>query len=147
MPENIKDIKAIQSEWKKAEEKCKDLRNLEDEAFQKSLPELKGSFDDAKEVGDVGIWNDFLPDGLDDTEIHLVDSAGQAMDIRVGPVFGQEGIHKEPGIWIGIQRRYLSSGRNVEFLISPEIWKILSEEVNARIDDYSKERYSIKKEK
>ena len=66
------------------------------------------------------------------------------MDIRVGPVFTPDGIHKQPGIWIGIQRRYLPSGRDVELLISPEIWKMLSKEIETRIDEYSKKDFGGK---
>jgi hypothetical protein len=131
--------------WATAKKKCEDLRRLEDKAYKKILPDLRKEWKRAKRSGNVGVWNDFFPDGLRDTEIHLVESAGQHLDFRVGPVFGKKGVLKQPGIWIGYQRRHMASGRQGELLISPNTWRRLVKEIECRLKKYRASHYQPRK--
>lgn len=126
--------------WRRAEKKCEDLRKLEDRAWKKYFPQALKRYK-ALPKANKGIWGDFLPEGISGTEIDLVDSAGQKVDFRVGPVFGKGGIYKEPGIWMGVQRRWLNSSRTVELLLSPNTWRRLIKEVEARLKEYDPKGY------
>jgi hypothetical protein len=134
-----KSVKEIQKAWQDAEKSCQKLRKLEDRAYKKQLPRLAES--KASRNKDVGIWGDFFPDGLEDIELHLVDSVGQSLDFRVGPVYTEKGINKNPGIWIGVQRRYMSSNREIELLVSPEVWRKLSKEIEKRLKKFNHKAY------
>ena len=134
---SVSDFQAIRKKWADAQEKAEDLRLLENEAFERSVPRLEEEFKKAPKSR-KGIWGDFLPDGLRQTEISLVDSAGQHLDFRIGPVFGSEGVHKKPGVWIGFQRLFMSSERQGDLLISPEIWRKLSKEIELRLREHGK---------
>lgn len=139
-----KEIKALQRKWARAEKKCQDLKKLELEAWKKFFPKFKKQYE-ALPKSMKGTWGDCFPEGLNDTEIHLVDSAGQKFDFRVGPVFGGKGIYATPGLWIGVQEYYMSSGRNLEFLISPELWKKLTAEIESRFKRYNAKGYGPRK--
>lgn len=140
----LKEIEKNQRAWNLAVAGAKDLLALEDAAWKKRFPETKKEYDGAPKV-DKGIWGDFFPEGIRDTEIHLVDSAGQKLDFRVGPVFGKKGIYKEPGIWLGVQRRYFCSTRDIELLISPEIWRRLNKEMELRFKEFNPRGYGPSK--
>jgi len=131
-------------EWDDAIAACGPLRKLEDAAWKKYYPKAKEQYDKAPKV-DKGVWGDFFPEGVRDTQIDLVDSAGQKLDFRVGPVFGAKGIYKEAGIWIGVQRRYYSSSREIELLISPAIWRRLNKEMELRFKEFSSKDYGPSK--
>lgn len=140
LDKKTKEIRATQKKWERAEKKCQDLRMLEEEAWKKYIPRLKKEYEELPKRY-KGIWGDFFPEGLGGTEIQLVDSAGQKLDFRVGPVFGKKGIYNRPGIWIGAQRRYMSSGRNIELLISPETWIRLTKVIVEDIKKYNPRGY------
>lgn len=133
-------LRKRQEQWKAAEAKCEDLRKLEDAAWKKYIPRLLERYKKAPKV-DKGIWGDFFPEGIRDTEIQLMDSVGQKLDFRVGPVFGKKGIYKEPGIWIGFQRRYMNSSRQGDLLISPEMWRRLNREMELRFKEFRAREY------
>jgi hypothetical protein len=143
-PLDVQKIKQTQQRWAKAEAKCKDMRDLEDEAYKKHFPKSLKAYKAAPKV-DKGVWGDFFPEGLRDTEIGLVDSAGQKLDFRVGPVFGRERPYKEPGIWIGYQRRWYSSSRQGDLLISPELWRRLNKEMERRFKRFDARDYGPSK--
>lgn len=137
-------IKKTQSEWDKATKKAQDLEKLIHQAWKKMYPKFIEQFKKLPKV-DKGIWGDHFPEGIRDTEIHLVDSAGQKLDFRVGPVFGKKGIYKEPGIWLGVQKRYFSSPRDIELLISPSIWRRLNREMELRFKEFNPRGYGKSK--
>lgn len=136
--------KAVQRKWQAAEKKCEALEKLILEAWKKRYPKVLEEYKRAPKT-DKGIWGDFFPAGVRDTEIQLVDSAGQKLDFRVGPVFGKKGIYKEPGIWIGVQKRYFSSPRDIELLISPNTWRRLNREMEQRFREYNPKGYGPSK--
>lgn len=136
-----------QKRWIRAEKKCEDLHKLEYETYKKKLRSLFKEYNKAKRKGEAGIYGDFFSEGLKDSEITLVASAGPKLDVRVGPVFGKKGVYKEPGIWVGIQRLYFSSPREIEFLLSPETWKKLSKEVSKRLKKYNPSNWAYKPRK
>ena len=129
------------AKWDKAKAKCQDLRRLEDEAWEEYLPNVRKKLKSAKKAN-VGIWFDFLPDGIDSEEMDLVDSAGQKLDFRVGPVYGRNGVLPQPGIWIGYQRRFLTSERQGDILVSPKIWRRLVKEIDARLMMFKSSNYA-----
>ena len=140
LDKKTKEIRATQRKWKAAEKKAKDLRMLEFEAWKKFYPKFKKQHD-ALPKSLKGQWGDSLPEGLSDTEIQLVDGYGSKLDFRVGPVFGKKGIWSKAGLWIGVQRHYMSSSRDLEFLISPEMWLKLNEELMKRFKKYNPRGY------
>lgn len=142
--EVVKLAKKSQELWAKAEAKTKDLQNLELEAWKRILPRLLKELKASPKV-DKGIMGDWLPEGLSGTEIHVVDSAGQHLDFRVGPTFTKKGVMKTPGLWIGFQRRHMSSSRQGDFLMSPAIWKRLRAEIDRRMARFSPKHYRATK--
>ena len=136
----IAESKRIQRKWAAAEKKCQALQKLVDDAWRKKFPKFLEEFKRAPKI-DKGIWGDFLPEGIRDTEIHLVDSAGQKLDFRVGPVFGKTSIYPQPGLWVGVQSRYYCSPRNIELLISPAIWRRLNKEMEKRFKRFNPKGY------
>jgi len=121
--------------------KPEDIEAREDSDFLREVaPDLKKQLRSAPKV-DKGYWGDFLPDGLSDTEIHLVDMDGSHLDFRVGPVYGARGIAKRPGLWVSYQRRHMASTRSGELLISSEIWRRLSQEIGRRFRAYKSSDY------
>jgi len=141
---NLSEMKKTQDAWAEAEAKCRDMRDLEDAAYKKRYPDALKRYKATPKV-DKGVWGDFFPDGLMDIEIGLVDSAGQKLDFRVGPVFGKKGIYKEPGIWIGYQRLWYSSSRQGDLLISPELWRRLNKEMERRFKRFNARGYGPSK--
>lgn len=132
--------KTDQKQWDRAKKRAGDLERLINESWKKKYPKFVEEFKRAPKV-DKGLWGDFLPEGVRDTEILLVDSAGQKLDFRVGPVFGNKGVYKEPGIWIGVQKAYYCSPRDIELLISPKIWRRLNREMEMRFKEYNPRGY------
>lgn len=140
----ISETRALQKKWERAKKKCEDLRKLEDEHWQRYLPRLQKEYK-ALPRKNIGFYGDFIPKdfgGLDDTEVHLIDSAGQKLDFRVGPAFGKNGVLKPPAIWIGYQRRHMCSERQGDLLISESTWRALSKEIEARLKSYSSKPFS-----
>lgn len=64
---NWKKFDENRKKWDAAHDKCQDLRKIEDAAFQKILPNIVKDFKAAKKAGNAGIWDDFLPDGFEQT--------------------------------------------------------------------------------
>jgi hypothetical protein len=126
---------------------CITNEDKEDTNFLKLVaPDLKKRFKTAPKA-DKGHYGDFLPDGVADIEIHLVDQNGQHLDFRVGPVYGRKGINKKMGLWISFQRKHSASRRFGELLISPEIWLRLNKEIVQRFKEYKASDYKAPKKK
>jgi len=126
---------------------CNKQDAKEDADYRKhALIDLRKQFKAAPKIN-KGRWGDFLPDGVSDTEIHLVDSEGSHLDFRVGPVYGKKGIYKKTGLWISFQRRHMVSRRFGELLISSEIWLRLNKEIACRLRDYRASDYQPPKKK
>lgn len=140
----INETRALQKKWAKAEKKCEDLHNLEEEAWKRYLPRLRKEYK-ALPKKNIGFYGDFIPENggdINDTEIHIIDSAGQKLDFRVGPAFGKDGVLKPPAIWIGYQRRHMASARQGDLLISASTWRALSKEIEARLKTYSSKDFA-----
>ena len=56
-----------------------------------------------------------------DNIFEIVESADQRIYFRVGPVFGENGQHETPGVWIWYQEEYMK-GNGHDLLISPEVF-------------------------
>ena len=85
-----------------------------------------------------GIHGDSIPDGLDDTEIVVVDSEQQALWFRVGLVNTDGKPDKIPGIWILYQNPYMAGPTQGPVLLSPEIWEQIVNEINQRLEEWGK---------
>jgi hypothetical protein len=97
---------------------------------------------DAEENPVFGHWGDvFTNPG--DTEADMIDSAGQCLRFRVGPVFGKE-ILKSPGIWISYQEKYQKTELKGDFLMSAETWKAIKNQIDKRIKTFNAKAYSFK---
>ena len=83
------------------------------------------------------VHRDSIPDGLDDTEIVVVDSAQQALWFRIGQVYTDGKPDRVPGIWILYQNKYMADKTQGPILLSPEIWNKIVEEVNCRIQEWT----------
>lgn len=134
-------VRINQKKWEEARKKAEDLKILELEAWRKFAPTFKKQYDKLPKSL-KGPWKDSLPEGLRCAEIQLVDGLGAKLDFRLGPVFSKDGVWDEPGLWIGVQRRYMSSFRDIELLISPEIWIKLNKELMRRFKKYNPKKYA-----
>jgi hypothetical protein len=130
-----------QKKWEEARKKAEELKILELESWKKYEPKYRKIYDELPD-NLKGPWGDSFPEGLRCAEIQLVDGSGTKLDFRVGPVFSKDGVWETPGLWIGVQRRYMSSDRDIELLISPETWIRLNKELMRRFKKYDPKAYA-----
>jgi len=61
------------------------------------------------------------------------DCKPQALCVRVGPVFFQDGEAREPGIWVEYQEAWMASPLCGPVLLTPEVWRELNKAVERRL--------------
>jgi hypothetical protein len=77
----------------------------------------------------------------DSTQLILVDSENQALWIRVGPVYLDNGVADEPVVWVEYQPDYKNSYLRGPVLITAKDWDRLDKIVRERISEFDKSHY------
>ena len=90
-----------------------------------------------------GVWGDFFNGPRGDTEVNVIDSEFQKLDIRVGPVFQGNKMSRVPGIWIAYQEKAWLSPRQGEFLMSPSTFFEIVEDALEEIERFKPSAYRL----
>ncbi len=61
------------------------------------------------------------------------DGTAQALWVRVGPVYDHDALRDEPGVWVNYQENYMQADLDGPVLLTPDAWRELVREVNARL--------------
>ena len=100
-----------------------------------------------KHARNKGHWGDFFAGPYGDTEVNVIDSEFQKLDIRVGPVFQGNKMSKVPGIWIAYQERAWLSTRQGDFLMSPTTFFEIVEDALEKIASFNPGAYKLTRER
>ena len=77
----------------------------------------------------------YLDDDGFGPEVHAVEAGDdpQALCVRVGPVFYEDGMAEEPGVWIEYQERHMRGPLTGPVLLTPDVWRQLNRAVERRL--------------
>lgn len=81
-----------------------------------------------------GSWleDDFRGPSVTAVEESVPGTARAALTVRVGPVFGEQGREKRPGVWVSYQPEYMNSLPSGPVLMSLDTWNELTRAVYRR---------------